>query len=129
MRRNRWLAFAIVGGFVALLRALAPAPAERETWLYLVALPLGYGHLIGAAVFGRRQRWSRGASASSRALATAFCGSSLVTLLALYAWALGDARLQPLVLIPLLVLSAWHIVENDLALGRAYRNGLRLGGI
>jgi hypothetical protein len=129
MLRNRLLALALVGAFVGLLRWLAPAPAERAVWLYLVALPLGYGHLIGAAVFscapGRRSQRAAG----SRWLASAFAGSCVLSLLAIYTWALQIDVLQPWVLIPMLLLSAWHIAENDLALGCAYRDALRLGGV
>lgn len=129
MLRNRCLAFAIVGAFLALLRWLAPAPAERAAWLYLVALPLGYGHLIGAAVFSLSRGRQPQANPRSRWLAAAFAGSSLLSLLALYAWALNDPALQPAVLIPMLLLSAWHIAENDFALARAYRNALRIGAL
>jgi hypothetical protein len=44
----------------------------------------------------------------------------------LYAWA---GRSQPAVLLPLLAVSVWHIVENDLGLGRAYRRGMQLGRV
>ena len=129
MPRNRALALAIVAAFLGLLRWLAPAPAERTVWLYLVALPLGYGHVIGAAVFARsRRRRSRGPRAE-RLLLAAFVSSSVLTLFAAYGWAVRSAALQPLVLTPILLLFAWHIVENDLALGRAYRNEMRLGPV
>jgi hypothetical protein len=129
MLRNRLLALASVGAFLGLARWLAPASTERVAWLYLIALPLGYGHLIGAAVFSRsRGRRSQPSRASSW-LAEAFVASSLLSLLALYAWALSVRVLQPWVLIPMLLLSAWHIVENDLALARAYRDELRLGAL
>jgi len=129
MLRNRLLALASVGAILGLLRWLAPAPVERAVWLYLVAVPLGYGHLIGAAVFSRsRSRRSR-APKGSRWLASVFAGSSILSLLALYTWALNVRVLQSWVLIPMLVLSAWHIVENDLALGRAYEDALQLGAV
>jgi len=126
MPRNRVLALAFVAAFLGLLRWLAPAPAERAVWLYLVALPLGYGHLIGAVVFSRSRRRSSGAQGASRLLVAAFVASSLLTLFAAFTWALRSTVLQPLVLAPVLVLFGWHIVENDLALGRSYRDGLRL---
>jgi hypothetical protein len=129
MLSNRLLALALVGAFIGLLRWLAPAPVERAVWLYLVALPLGYGHLIGAAVFscarGRRSQRAAG----SRWLTSAFAGSCVLSLLAIYTWTLQIDVLQPWVLIPMLLLSAWHIAENDLALGCAYRNALRLGAV
>jgi len=129
MLRNRLLALASVGAFLGLLRWLAPAAAERAVWLYLIALPLGYGHLIGAAVFSRSRIGRTGGERGSRWLSSAFAGSTVLTLLAGYTWALHSSVLQPLVLAPMLLLSAWHIVENDLALGRAYRDALRLGAV
>lgn len=129
MLRNRLLALGSAGAFLGLVRWLAPAPAERVVWLYLIALPLGYGHLIGAAVFSRSRRRRRQASRASRWLASAFVASSLLSLLALYNGSLRVRPLQPWVLIPMLLLSAWHIFENDLALGRAYRDALRLGPV
>jgi hypothetical protein len=129
MTRNRVLALAFVGVFLGLLHWVAPAPAERSVWLYLVALPLGYGHVIGAAAFARSRAPGSRVKGSSRLLFTAFVGSSLLTLLAVYTWALRSTALQPFVLGPILLLFGWHIVENDLALGRSYRDGLRLGPV
>jgi len=129
MSRNRVLALALVAAFLGLLRWVAPAPAERAVWLYLVALPLGYGHVIGAAVFSRSRSGRSRAAGRSRLLHSALIGSSLLTLGVAYTWALGSTKLQPLVLGPVLVLFGWHIVENDLALGRAYAAGLRLGPV
>ena len=129
MARNRVLALAFVVVFLGLLRWLAPAPAERAVWLYLIALPLGYGHVIGAAVFARSRSRRPREDAASRVLFGAFVGSGVLSLFAAYAWALGSAGLQPFVLAPILLLFGWHIVENDFALGRAYREGLRLGPV
>ena len=127
MSRNRVLALAVVGAFLGLLRWLAPAPAERAAWLYLVALPLGYGHVIGAAVFSRSRAPRSQGRGRSRLLLAAFVGSGLLTLALAYTWALRSTALQPFVLGPILLLFGWHIVENDLALGRSYADGLRLG--
>ena len=127
MSRNRALALAVVVAFLGLARWLAPAPAERAVWLYLIALPLGYGHVIGAAVFSRSRRPRSKAPGNSRLLLAAFIASSLLTLMFLFSWALRSTALQPLVLVPILVIFGWHIVENDLALGRSYADGLRLG--
>jgi len=129
MWRNRMLALALVSAFLGLLRWLAPTPEERAVWLYLIALPLGYGHVIGAALFSRSRRRSSGEQGASRLLFAAFVGSSLLTLLLVYAWALNSTALQPFVLAPILLLFGWHIVENDLALGHAYREELRLGPV
>ena len=129
MWRNRVLALAVVVAFLGLLRWLAPAPAERAVWLYLVALPLGYGHVVGAAVFARSRLPRAREPRLARLLRSAFVASSAFTLFAIYAWTLRSASLQPFVLTPLLLLFAWHIVENDLALGRAYRDEMRVGPV
>ncbi len=129
MARNRVLALAVVTAFLGLLRWLAPAPAERAVWLYLVVLPLGYGHVIGAAVFARERTPRARRQTGSRLLLAAFTASSLLTLAVGYSWALRSTALQPFVLGSILALFGWHIVENDLALGRSYAVGLRLGPI
>lgn len=127
MARNRVLALACVAAFLGLLRWLAPAPAERALWLYLIALPLGYGHVIGAAVFSRSRIPRTARTRGSRLLLAAFAGTGLLSLLAAYGWALRSEAVQPFVLGPILLIFGWHIVENDLALGRSYAEGLRLG--
>lgn len=129
MAGNRVLALACVAAFLGLLRWLAPEPAERATWLHLVALPLGYGHVLGAALFAR-SRSARPQTTRKARLAFAACvGSGLLSLVTAYTWALGSTALQPFVLGPILLLFGWHIVENDLALGRSYKDGLRLGPV
>jgi hypothetical protein len=129
MWRNRVLALAAVTGCLGLVRWLAPAPAERAVWLYLVAFPLGYGHVVGAAVFARSRLPRSRDPTLTGLLRTAFGGTSALTLFAAYAWALRSPSLQPFVLTPILLLFAWHIVENDLALGRAYRDSMRMGPV
>jgi hypothetical protein len=123
--RTRCLAAGIVGLSLALMELLAPQPIQRPEWLSLVALPIGYGHLLGAVLFSR----SRRAAGPPSLLATAFGVVSLLSLLSGYTWALHTPRLQMAVLAPMLLVSAWHIAENDLALGRAYRDELRLGSV
>ena len=129
MWRNRTLALAVVVAFLALLRLVAPEPAQRAVWVYLVAFPLGYGHVVGAAVFARSRHQRPREPGLARLLRSAFVGSSALTLFAAYAWTLRSPSLQPFVLTPILLLFAWHIVENDLALSRAYRNEMRLGPV
>jgi hypothetical protein len=102
--------------------------ARRETWLYLVALPLGYGHLLGGLIFARRRLREMLRSTSSGA-SLALVGSMILTLLALYTSSLADAALGPFVVLALLFVSAWHVVENDIELGHAYTRGLALGGM
>jgi hypothetical protein len=107
------------------MKLLAPQPIQRQEWLYLVALPIGYGHLVGAALFAR----SRRTAGPSSLLTMAFGGVSILSLLTGYTWVLHKPALQTAVLVPMLLVSAWHIAENDLALGRSYRDDLHLGGV
>jgi hypothetical protein len=123
--RNRLLAAGLAGLLLALMRLLGPQPIQRQEWLYLIALPIGYGHLLGAALFSR----SRYATKPSSLLTTAFVAMSILSLLAAYTRALHTPALQMAVLVPMLLVSAWHIAENDLALGRSYRDDFRLGGV
>ena len=122
MWRNRLSAAAIVAIGLAVLHLLTPEAAQRERWLYLIALPIGYGHLIGGLLFARSR-------AAPTALDAAFLGVTALTLLCVYTWALQTETLRFVVLVPMLLVSAWHIVENDLSLSRSYRDGLRLGAV
>jgi hypothetical protein len=127
--RNRLLALAAVAAFLGLLRQIAPEPAQRAVWLYLVALPLGYGHILGAASFSHALRRGSDGKPGVLLLRAAFLAASLLSLFAAYAWALRSTALQPWVLAPVLLLFGWHVAENDLALGRGYREGLRLAPV
>ena len=129
MARNRLLALAAVAAFLGLLRQVAPEPAQRAVWMYLVALPLGYGHILGAAVFSQARRRGSQAEPDVRLLTTAFFATGLLSLFAGYGWALRFTAIQPYLLAPVLLLFGWHVVENDLALGRGYREDLRLAPV
>lgn len=124
MSLNRILSAGLVSIFVAALHFAEPNPVARERWLYLLALPIGYGHLLGGLVFARR-RLRAACGSVPPLLAGAFTSSLLLTLLALYTRALQDAWWGLAVVVGLLVLSAWHIIENDLSLAEAYRAGMR----
>jgi hypothetical protein len=127
MARNRALSLLLVLGFVAGIRAVAPTPGERAPWLYLVALPIGYGHLIGGLWFARARLRERVPEDLPAGLVAASALVGVANLLAAYTWALHVPALLPWVIVPMLGVSAWHIVENDLALGEAQRRGLALG--
>jgi hypothetical protein len=121
MRRGRAVSVAITALLLAGMswRRLGVGPGD---WLALVALPLGYGHLLGAWLFARRARRPQLAG-------SLLTGLTLLNLLAAYLWALRRPGLAPGVLVPMLLISAWHIAENDLALARAGREDLRLGRV
>jgi hypothetical protein len=100
-----------VAGCAVVLLALAPRPEDRVPWLTLVALPLGYGHLLGALLLARRR-------VPLRRSVVLFTTVSTLTALALYSWALSRAEW---LLYPMFAVSAWHIFENDIALAQAQR--------
>jgi hypothetical protein len=87
--------------------------------LLLFALPIGYGHLLGGWLFAQRRSQRTG-------LEAAFGLVTVLTLLCAYTWVLHVEAFRFFILVPMLLISGWHIVENDLALGRAYREGMRL---
>jgi hypothetical protein len=122
MAANRAVSATVVLSGLALLHGLVPDAARREVWLYLVALPIGYGHLLGGFLFARRRR------ATTR-LETAFMAVGVAVLLCAYGEALHGEAIRHQVLLAMLIVSGWHIVENDLSLARAYRSGLALGPV
>jgi hypothetical protein len=92
------------------LHTLAPEASMRRTWLSLVALLLGYGHLLGASSSSRRDRAS--------GLERLFAGLCAATALCTFTWAMhGDGRVP--LLAALGVVAGWHILENDRAMGLA----------
>jgi hypothetical protein len=124
--RARILTASLVGGFVAATHALWPEPRLRAERQYLLVITLGYGHLIGAASLARRRRVRARPAGPSRLLVRVAVFVGALDLFALYAWlSIRSAAF----LLALLAASLWHIVENDLALARAYRGSLALGAL
>jgi hypothetical protein len=119
VHRHRIGGLLIVAACGLLLTQLAPRPEDRALWLSLIALPLGYGHLLGGLLLTRRP-------APLRPPVIAQASVSILTLLALYTWALSR---QEWLLYPMFAISAWHIFENDIGLARARRNRARVGPI
>jgi hypothetical protein len=119
--RNRTTSLGLVVAFLLGTHAWIPDAELRASIQYLCVVTLGYGHLLGAVALRRSRRgaWTQ----PPPLLVDAFWASTALTGFAAYAWAV--ARLPALIL-PLLAVSAWHTVENDLAIGRAYANGLRV---
>lgn len=124
--RNRALSAALVAAALGCFRAALPDEAARTPAIYLTVVALGYGHLIGGAVFARERLLAWVPPGVSPRLAAAFAASSVLTLLAAYGLA---TRAWPVVAAPLLALSVWHALENDLHLGRAYAAGGRSGPV
>jgi len=124
--RNRLVTAGLVVGCLGGFALALPERDAREQALYLLVISVGYGHLIGAVVFGRR----RLAALRPRSVASPLFWSLVVATtanaFALYAWV---GRSTSVVFVPLLAVSVWHIAENDLGLARAYRHGLRLGPV
>ena len=133
--RNRLLSIALASGLWATGVLLFPDPGPRAQWLYGLVLTLGYGHLLGAAL-GATDRLSHRLRAgmlwkplhslppAGRAAVGigVGCGAAALPYLA-YASALGH---WPWLAGILLAIATWHSVENDSALPRTYRSGLRL---
>jgi hypothetical protein len=129
MGRNRLISIALVGSVLAAVQAVAGDRDQKREWQYLIALGMAYGHLVGAALFSARRQRPSPLPRIGRLLIGSFSAVSLLVLLGLYASALHVERLRAPLLLAMLVVSLWHIVENDFALGRAYRGGMQLGGI
>ena len=121
--RNRATSFGLVTVFLMVTHAWIPEAEVRASAQYLFVVTLGYGHLLGAVVVPR-SRPAPAAPGSPRALLSSFRAVSALTGFAAYAWAIARV---PALILPLLAVSAWHTVENDLAIGRAYASGLRVG--
>lgn len=122
--RNRLVTGALVASFLLATRSWIPDADARAGFQYHFTTTLGYGHLIGAFVFARGRR--RPHASAARLLRGAFAAASVLSLFSAYTWALNQTAA---LVMPLLAVSAWHTVENDLALGRAYRDRLRLDAI
>ena len=113
--RLRLGALAFVAALVLAVRTLAPDPGMRRASLLLVALGLGYGHQLGALRFARRRSKLESLLLGVTTLTTALaCALALASGAA--AW----------VLLGLAWLGAWHVLENDVALGRASTRSRRL---
>lgn len=128
--RNRSASALIVVGVLACFHALVPDEEAREEAEYVFVLTLGYGHLVGAVIARRPGRGLRpsGVSASSWKL---FQGVGAATLFFAYSALLDLFPASEFLAFagPLLAISVWHTLENDLAVARAYRSGFALGPV
>ncbi len=122
--RNRAVTVSCVCVFLALSRMLVEDPWVRAEHQYLFVITLGYGHLIGAAVFARRRLADLVPTRFPRRLVGAAAGLVVLDLFAVYAWA---THVTLAVFLPVLVVSIWHVVENDLSLRRAYAGPSGMG--
>ena len=78
-----------VATFLSATHVAVPEPAHRAEIRYLLVLPLGYGHLLGAA-WSLRRRISLRPGAEISLLGLGFAAAAVVTLFALYAAAMGS---------------------------------------
>lgn len=124
--RSRASTAACVCSFVVISRMLFPEPGSRAEFQYLFVITLGYGHLVGAAVFARRRMTLFVPAGISRRLVGATVALSVLDLFALYAWA---SHVSLSFFLPLLAISIWHIVENDLALQRRDADAVGVGPV
>jgi hypothetical protein len=107
---------------------LWPDPALREQALYALVVSVGYGHVLGAWVFGWGAFRRRAPDRLRNRLGAAFALSCVGTALAIHVALLSR---WPVVAAPLLGLSLWHAVENDASLAGFYsgvRKRVRVGG-
>lgn len=122
--RNRTRTAGLVAGVLVLSHAWLSDPEQRAGYQYVFTITLGYGHLIGGLVFARARLAQLRVPGVPPPLLGAFAVVSTLMLFVAYTWVLHR---EPWIFAVLLGVSVWHIVENDVALGRAYANGLRLG--
>lgn len=142
--RNRLLSATTVLIYMMLTQLLIADPIGRADFHYGTVITLGYGHLLGAAFFGRerllgaltqaakrmtgkREEWLEHLSPDALSRLVWLC--LLILLLLIYAgysfllsWGAGLA-------LAMLAISTWHSVENDLALESTYGSQLRLGAL
>jgi len=124
--RNRAVTVSCVCGFLAITRMLIEDPWLRAERQYLFVITLGYGHLLGAAVFARQRMANLIPARFSRRRAGAAIGLAVLDLFVVYAWA---THVTLAVFLPMLVVSVWHVVENDLFLRRAYTGPIGMGPV
>jgi len=140
--RNRILSLTTVVSYLTLAHVLIADPLRRADFHYGLVITLGYGHLLGAAFFARKRFGHRLTEAMSFTPAALGAWLGLLSpgsqktlgwlcllagVLVLYAgytlllnWSVAFA-------LPMLAVSTWHSVENDLALESTYRSRLRPG--
>lgn len=125
--RNRTLTLGIVSILLSIAHIGWPDAAAREPVEYFFVITLGYGHLLGAAIFSRNKIASLAGPGVPPKLLWVFLATSVTTLFAAYSAAGEGLRSGfPLLVSPLLAIAIWHTVENDLALREAYGQGLRV---
>jgi hypothetical protein len=124
--RNRGASLSLVAAFVLGTHGWVADAMAREQLQYVCVITLGYGHLLGGWVFARARLEALRPPGVSPLLFGALLAVSAASLLALYGEALARA---PILLIPVLAVTTWHTIENDLALARAYGERLALGPV
>jgi hypothetical protein len=127
--RNRLTSIALVGLVLASVQWSADDRDQKLQWQYLIALGMAYGHIGGAALFSLPRYRLSSIPLTDRLLIGSFSVVSVLVLLGIYASAIQVIALQAPLLLAMLVVSLWHIIENDLELARAYRSGMQLGAI
>jgi hypothetical protein len=110
---NRAASAALVAAYLAGAARAMPDAEARAALHYAVVTTAGWGHLLGAARLPARG-----------ALPLACWSLGLVNAFVLYGLAVASV---PALLLPLLAVSVWHAVENDVALPAAYAGDHRLG--
>lgn len=130
--RYRVATLAIVVGALLSLRAVFPEPTTRHSAQAALTLTLGYGHVLGAFVFGRRKLIARLPDRVPKWLSAGTLVAGLAALLSLLPAALPREATGPYAFCFFLatqLLNDWHTLENDWLLARSYENGMELGPV
>jgi hypothetical protein len=133
--RCRALSALCVSGYLLGALWLAPDARARAELHYAVVVTIGYGHLVGAAVFSgdrlaralpawARLSWLSGSSPGLPPLLWILVGLASSILFGIYMLALSRA---PALALVLLAISSWHTVENDQALASIHARGHSAG--
>jgi len=120
------LVLTVLAGF----GALWPDPDGRAAAEYVSVVTLGYAHLVGAALANRAGGRARSGRTAHGLWRIGWVASAATGVAACFGvidvFPVGDLLA---VTSPLLALSVWHTVENDLAIAGAYGRGFALGPI
>ncbi|MBW2695878.1 MAG: hypothetical protein JRE70_05350 [Deltaproteobacteria bacterium] len=133
--RNRALSALCVGGYLTAAGVFVPDASLRSELHYALVITIGYGHLVGAAIFSSDRigaairsaatpAWLRSGRAVLTPIVWALALLASTLLFGAYVRALVHT---PEIVLMLLAISTWHTVENDQALTSIYARERRTG--
>lgn len=125
--RNRALSALVVAASLGGSRLAIADPVRRAACEQSVIVALGFAHLLAAWAFSRVRDGAGAPRPGPGWLATPLLGSASLGLFAAFWLVFGPAlQGETRFLLPFVVANVWHVVENDLALARAYGRRARL---